>query len=124
MLNNGDLLHINVNEAQILDFVRTTPQLCPGNIKLFVDLALQFRTQEGEKVVLDHFTKAFQGGDWKLAGQIARSAPKALLRRNRDHMRRISTEADASVIDFYTTVIGTQKLDSKESHFLGRALLN
>jgi len=44
LLNNGDLIHIDVAEDKILDFILQTPQICPDNIKLYVDLALQFRT--------------------------------------------------------------------------------
>jgi len=44
MLNNGDLIHIDVVEDRVLDFIFDTPQISSDNVKLFVDLALQFRT--------------------------------------------------------------------------------
>lgn len=84
MLNNGDLIHIDVREDLVLDFLFNTQEISNDNVKLYVDLALQFRTQEGEKVVKGKFMQLFEDRQTEMAARVARSAPKNLLRRDRE----------------------------------------
>jgi hypothetical protein len=123
MTSNGDLLHIDVREDHILNFILKGPECCPDNVKLWADLALQFRTQEGEKVVKGEFMKLFEDRDTTQAAIIARAAPKALLRRNKDIFRMLYQSDAQQVVEFYNSVMVKDKLDTKESHLLGRSLL-
>jgi len=88
-----------------------------------VDLALQFRTQEGEKLVKAKFLALLEDRQTELAAKIARAAPKNLVRRDKDVFRLLFRSDANQIFDFYSTVVLTQKLDSKESHLLGRSLL-
>jgi len=58
-----------------------------------------------------------------MAAKIARAAPKNLVRRDRDVFRTLYQSDTNFIHAFYNFIIQESKLDSKESHLLGRSLL-